>query len=811
MKRYVCVHGHFYQPPRENPWLEAIERQDSAHPYHDWNERITDECYGPNSRSRMLDEERWITRIVNNYSRISFNFGPTLLSWLEAHAPDVYGAILEADRLSIDRFGHGSAMAQAYNHMIMPLANDRDRRTQTLWGVQDFEHRFGRKPEGMWLPETAADTASLEALVDAGIKFTILAPRQAKRFRPLNDDANGEWTDVSGTGPIDPSRAYQQNLPSGRSIALFFYDGPISQAVAFERLLHSGKVFAERLTDAFDKNRTWDQLAHIATDGESYGHHHRHGDMALAAALDAIEQREDIELINYGAFLEKHPPEMEVEIVEASSWSCVHGVGRWKEDCGCHTGGRPEWDQKWRAPLRESLDWLRDELAGAYEEQAGEILGDPWAARDEYIEVILNRETETEDAFFARHAQGELSEEDRVRLLELLEAQRHAMLMYTSCGWFFDELSGIETVQVIEYAGRAVQLAKEAMGVDLEDGFLDRLGEAQSNIPRFGTGRDIYERWVRAKMINLPAVAAHAAISGLFESSDEPSGSVYCFEAEQRVDHDLRSGLSHLRLGEVRLQSIVTRREARYRFVVVHFGDHNVSGGIRPIDQVDRIEAFSKDAVSAFRKGDYVRLFKMIEERFGPETYSLGSLFRDRQHDILDRLLDATLESVRGVYRGVYERHAPLLHFHTELDVSAPRELLAAAEIVLNAELREGLERAPEEIAGLHRVMDQVEDEGVPLDEATLTLKADDAVLRVVEWWRETPQELERLEALRDLLSLVGRFHFEVDRSRAQTAFYQLVVIDGVAPREDATAEEREAWKRTLDEASEMLRVRVPS
>ena len=364
MDKFICIHGHFYQPPRENAWLEAVEVQDSAFPYHDWNDRITAECYATNATTRLLDEKGLIRGIVNNYAHISFNFGPTLLSWLEQHAPAVYQSVLEADRQSQKRFsGHGSAMAQAHNHMIMPLAAPRDKQTQVLWGIRDFEHRFQRKPEGMWLPETAVDVPTLETLAEHGIRFTLLAPRQARRVRKI--DA-GEWLDVAGE-KVDPTRPYLARLPSGRSIALFFYDGPISKAVAFEGLLSNGERFAHRLMDGFNESRRGAQLAHIATDGESYGHHHHRGNMALAFALQTIESQELARLTVYGEYLEQHPPEWEVEIFENSSWSCVHGVERWWKNCGCNSGGHPGWHQQWRTPLREALDWLRDSLRPAYE------------------------------------------------------------------------------------------------------------------------------------------------------------------------------------------------------------------------------------------------------------------------------------------------------------------------------------------------------------------------------------------------------------------------------------------------------------
>jgi alpha-amylase/alpha-mannosidase (GH57 family) len=458
MNRYICIHGHFYQPPRENPWLEEIELQDSAYPYHDWNERITSECYAPNTASRILDSDNRIIDIVNNYARMSFDIGPTLLSWIKLHHPDVYRAIIEADQLSQERFsGHGSAIAQAYNHIIMPLANSRDKRTQVLWGIRDFEYRFKRKPEGMWLPETAVNLETLDILAEYGIGFTILAPRQAQRVREIG---NEEWRDVNGDG-INSGMPYLCRLPSGKTINLFFYDGQVAQDIAFGGLLDDGKNFAERLTGVFS-DREEPQLVHIATDGESYGHHHRYGDMALACALHYIESGNLADLTNYAEYLEKYPPTHEVEIRENSSWSCAHGVERWRRDCGCNTQANPGWNQGWRAPLREAMDWLRDNLIPIYEGEMASYVQDPWQARDDYIKVILNRSARNEvildgsvqsvEAFHSRHVIRELSEEEKVKVLKLLEMQRCAMLMYTSCGWFFDEISGIETVQVMRYA-----------------------------------------------------------------------------------------------------------------------------------------------------------------------------------------------------------------------------------------------------------------------------------------------------------------------------------------------------------------------
>jgi alpha-amylase/alpha-mannosidase (GH57 family) len=485
LEKYICIHGHFYQPPRENAWLEVIEVQDSAHPYHDWNERISAECYAPNTASRILNDKGAIKNIINNYSKISFNFGPTLLSWMEHNDPETYAAILEADKESLKNFsGHGSAIAQVYNHMILPLANSRDKETQIIWGIQDFIYRFERKPEGMWLAETAVDTESLELLAKHGITYTILAPRQAKAIRKIGKE---EWLPVNAH-TVDTKRPYLCKLPSGKSIILFFYDGDIAQGVAFSGLLNDGRKFAHRLVDAFDETSDEPQLAHIATDGETYGHHHKHGDMALAFCLDYIQRYKQSHLTNYGEFLSKFPPMYEAQIHENSSWSCVHGVERWRSDCGCHSGGNPSWNQKWRGPLREALDWLRDQLATIYEEKGSEVLLDPWQARDEYIHVILNRNDETIERFLEKHCSKTV---EHNRVLRLMETQRNAMLMYTSCGWFFDEVSGIETTQIMQYACRAMQLVSQLVDVNLEEEFLKRLEKAPSNIPSLQDGAQV--------------------------------------------------------------------------------------------------------------------------------------------------------------------------------------------------------------------------------------------------------------------------------------------------------------------------------
>ncbi|HEY3916040.1 MAG TPA: DUF3536 domain-containing protein [Verrucomicrobiae bacterium] len=683
MKKYICVHGHFYQPPRENPWLEAVELQDSANPYHDWNERITTECYAPNAHCRRLDGNR-IAQIVNNYSRISFNFGPTLLSWMKEKFPDVLDAIREADAESQKRFsGHGSAIAQCYNHMIMPLGNARDKLTQVAWGIADFESHFHRAPEGMWLPECGADIESFEALAQFGIQFTILSPFQASRVRPLE---GGEWQDVNG-GKVDPSMPYTVKLPSGRSIAVFFYDAPVAQAVAFEHLLTDGGRFAARLMGAFNDSRTWDQLAHVATDGESYGHHFKYGDMALAYALKTVEDNPDVKLTVYGEFLETHPPTHEAEIHQPSAWSCPHGVDRWRKNCGCNSGGHADWNQNWREPLRQALDWLRDEVAPKYESRARELIKDPWKARDEYIQVILDRSPENLERFFDAHATHKLDEAERIRALRMLESQRHAMLMYTSCGWFFDELSGLETVQVIQYAARVVQLVSDTWDEDIEPQFLDLLSRAKSNIPEHRDGRLIYEKFVKPAIVTRQTVGAHYAISSIFESYP-PDARVYSFLFHQEDRKLLTSGAARLAFGRARVTFAVTLASDTLTYAVLYLGGHNLNCWVDLKQDPAAYDTLVAKTHAAFERADFAEIIRLMDRHFGQEQYSLKTLFLDEQRKLLNQIMAETRNEIFAAYRLIAERHAPLLRYLADVRAPALDELKMAVKVVLNNEIR---------------------------------------------------------------------------------------------------------------------------
>jgi alpha-amylase/alpha-mannosidase (GH57 family) len=482
----LVIHGHFYQPPREDPWTGEIELQKSAAPYHDWNERIHAECYKPNAFAHIIGTAGAIERTVNNFANISFNFGPTLLSWLETHHTATYARILEADKASMQtRNGHGNAIAQAYGHAILPLCNDRDRLTQVLWGIADFRRRFGREPESLWLPETACDQATLQVLIDCGLRYVILAPQQAAGFRPLG---TVEWQKDRDRG-IDPSRPYLYTDPrdNSKSIAVFFYHGPQARAIAFERALSSSKFLVGMLS----QTAQFGPLVNVATDGETYGHHFKFGDLCLAHALEIEAKEAGFRVTNYGEFLDRHPPEFEIEIKEPSSWSCIHGVERWSSDCGCHTGGEPGWNQRWRRPLREALQFLRDEAAIVFDTQGRELLKDPWQARNNYIQLLLDRGKSKEE-FLASHARADLSETEKGRAMALLEMQHNSLLMFTSCAWFFTELSGIETVQIMRYAARLLEQFDQLGLTSPRAQFLKLLAQADSNIKEKGNGADIF-------------------------------------------------------------------------------------------------------------------------------------------------------------------------------------------------------------------------------------------------------------------------------------------------------------------------------
>jgi alpha-amylase/alpha-mannosidase (GH57 family) len=765
-EKFVCVHGHFYQPPRENPWLEAVEIQDSAFPYHDWNERITAECYSSNSASRVLDGEQRVMDIVSNYAKMSFNFGPTVLSWMELAAPEVYRAILDADKQSMEwRSGHGSAIAQVYNHMIMPLANSADKRTQIIWGIKDFEKRFQRFPEGMWLAETAVDLESLDIMAEQGIKYTILEPHQAARFRKMGEE---QWTE----GDIDPTRAYLCQLPSKRSIAIFFYDGPISRAVAFENLLSRGEDLANRMLGGLSDERDWPQLLHIATDGETYGHHQKFGDMALAAAFNFIETNSLARLTNYGEYLELCPPDCEVQIHERTSWSCAHGVERWNSDCGC-SGGRQGWNQQWRRPLRAALDFLRDRLAEGFSRKGHKFFKDPWQARDAYIEVILNREMEQAERFLAQHACRELDAAEKITALKLLEMQRHAMLMYTSCGWFFDELSGLETVQVIDYASRALQLSAGIVEEGVEKAFLDRLKEAKSNIPEHHDGAWIYHNFVLPIRLDLVKVGAHYAFSSLYEEYEDHS-QIYCYAIAKEEYSKLSAPEATLAMGRIHVASEITEEETCLTFCVVRLGSHDFKGGVADNCSPEAFTAMKEEMTSAFDKALYTELVSLMDKHFGMHSYSLTNLFTDERRKILDIIIDKNMEESLASYENMFEHSRPLMEFVQEIGVPVPQIFLLAAQPALKAALKTALTQEEIDAEAVQRIISQVKKWGVEADSQEMEFVLRRHAEGLTRAWTKDPADLKLMGRIQKFMDLKNEVPVRFVLWQVQNDYYLL-------------------------------------
>lgn len=776
MEGYVCVHGHFYQPPRENPWLDMVEVQESAFPYHDWNERVTDECYAPNVGARVLDGQDRVVRVVNNYARISFNVGPTLLAWLEANDRHTYRAILAADQESQRRFsGHGSALAQAYNHIIMPLANERDRLTQVEWGLRDFRRRFGREPEGMWLPEAAVDTPTLDLLAQHGVRFTILAPSQAARFRPLR---SASWQNVPG-GSIPTTRPYRVSLPSGRSIAVFFYNGPISQAVAFEELLLTGERFAERLLSAFDRTDPAPQLVHIATDGETYGHHHRFGEMALAHALAYIEQHQLARITNYGEYLEHHPPAHEAEIIERTSWSCAHGVGRWERHCGCSDGGHPDWRQDWRAPLRESLNWLRDQAAARYEEASHPLLREPWAARDASIDVLLDRSPATVDAFLAEHGRGALTPEQRVRALALLEQQRHAMLMFSSDAWFFDDLARVEPVQALRSAARVAELTHGLTGDDLEPGFIQRLAAARSNDAAEGGGRDIYERHVRPAMADRTRVATDCVIGALV------SGSITAPPAyEVRLEPTASADAYGVRftVGLAHLVSRLTTESSTLSYASLHAGGFALWCRTAS-DPAAAASPHVREARRLVDAGNIRAAVGLLTASFPGNDATVADLLPDSRERVLDAL---AVSAAAGLAEGVARR------FLSRSGGQAPRAARPGLQLMANAHLRTLARATNPDVEALRTAIAEAAGTQLALDTEHLGYLLSRRLAEAVERLEASPADPEHLAAATRLAQAVANLPFSVDRWRAQDVLLHTVLAGNgthLMPRFQALAD----------------------
>ncbi len=696
---FVAIHGHFYQPPRENPWLEAIEREESASPFHDWNERITFECYRPNGYARIVDDQGKILDILNNYSFLSFNFGPTLLSWIEKEKPLVYQKILEADRESLRRFGHGNAIAQVYDHLIMPLANERDQETEVRWGMADFERHFHRKPEAIWLPETAVNYSVLKVLIQCGLRFLILSPFQALKARPLGSK---RWLDIS-KGKVDTTRAYRCFLKdrSGKRqedqfIDIFFYDGVISKEIAFGELLKDGDRFCQRFAQAFARSKKGPQLIHVSTDGETYGHHKKFGEMALAYALNRGLSRQGFEILNYGAFLKRFPPIDEVEIDEGpmgegTAWSCSHGVGRWKEDCGCSTGGRPGWNQEWRRPLREALNLLRDDIAVIFEREGEKIFKDPWEARNGYIDVIMNRSSESITRFFEHYGRPGFDEKTRIKGLKLLEMERHTLRMFTSCGWFFADMAGLETVLILQHASRAIQFAEEFSGPEVERRFLQILSLGRSNLPEMGDGHQIYESLVRPRQVSLEQVVNHHIISSLFDNQVKERR-LFSFRVETVEQERVERNDRLLLLGKAKVISDVIPEPKEFLYGLISSRFDSIQNWVSEDRGMFDFNTLKQKIMDGFEKGEE-RLKETLNTILGHQTFTIRDILKEEREEILQRFMEKRVGDPTQIYSDIFERAKPAIEILSKEGLAIPDEIKIIIEMTLSHQLFREVEK----------------------------------------------------------------------------------------------------------------------
>ncbi|WP_448525806.1 DUF3536 domain-containing protein [Parathermosynechococcus lividus] len=789
---YITIHGHFYQPPRENPYLNAIEQQPSAQPFHDWNERIYYECYRPNAFARILNDRGEVIDIVNNFEYLSFNIGPTLFSWLERYDLQVYQRIIEADRRSCERLnGHGNAIAQVYNHIILPLANYRDKLTQIRWGKADFRRRFGRDPEGMWLAETAIDYETVAALIQEGIRFTILAPSQAQRCRPIMAEGEADWQEVSGS-QIDPTRPYRCYLPgrTGEYLDIFFYDGPISRDLGFSDLLTSSQFLAGRLGQAVRGDHRPSQIIGVATDGETFGHHKYGGEKALAYAFKVEFPQRGWTVTNFAHYLSLFPPTWEVELKPVTAWSCAHGVDRWQENCGCGGGGG--WHQHWRRPLRDSLNWLRDELIEIYETLGSELLQDVWAARDAYIDLIQDRSADSIAAFFQHHQCRPLSNGERIDALRLLEMQHHALLMFTSCGWFFDELSRPEGVQILRYAARAMELAGDVAGVHLETEFIRQLAAAPSNVPQFGDGATVYHQLVKTAQISLHQVAAHYAMSSLF-STYARQHHLYCYHIEQADYHLQRMGSLTLAIGHIQLTSTITTESQPLVFAVLHLGGWDFHCAIQPFQGRRAYTQLKTELLHALSQGSAARVVMAITEAFGAVAYGLDNLFAEERHRLMGVLARETLTRLDQLYTQVYRDNYGILMGFQRDGLTVPQELQVAAAVALTHRAISHLHALEQDLSDpsalpMAEIHSHLAELGAIAREArllncTLSLQEQQRLLeqQICACLRHLAHHLESetlsqlSPLLQDLVTVGGVLGFTLNLDPAQEQFYELL------------------------------------
>ncbi len=764
MKKAICIHAHFYQPPRENPWLEYVEQQSSAYPFHDWNERITIECYEPNSASRLVNNENKIVDIVNNYSKISFNFGPTLLQWMKKFQRDAYESIVKSDEKSV-REKNPAAIAQCYNHMIMPLCNSRDKTTQIIWGIKDFEHHFKRKPLGMWLPETAVDIKTLEALAKEKIKFTILAEHQAKEIKKISSDLfQRPETNLSLNSP------YLCKLPSGKSILIFIYNGDISYKISFSTLLSNGIDFAKELINKFNNKNDF-QLVSAATDGETFGHHKKFGDMALASCLRFL-QKQNVNIYSYSKYFEETTVLYEMKINENTSWSCAHGIGRWKEDCSCNTGAYPKGNQKWRKFLRESLDFIRDELNKNYEKTIKAFNIDPWELRNDYISVILDRSKKNIDDFLKRNINKSLSNEEKTTILTSLEIQRHLMLMYTSCGWFFDDISNIETIQILRYAKRALQLANDQ---DLEKKFIALLEKAQSNDESLKNGKIVYEKFVNPSMLTLENILSHYAIALLFEDFDKITHFL-CYEF---IINDLNKeiiGSNLLFKGKISVTSLITYETKELYFICVFLYPFTVYSYVESLEKDSDYFSFLKNVQNLFSSNKFFELNELfLENKKNKNIYSFWDMFTDEKNKILQKLLKNLFKSFKDIMKKELENKMQIFCEIKAQNIYLPEMLNRSLDLYFYFEIYDLIQCNGFELCKCNELIKRAKQWNINFETEHIRLEAEKKLKELFIIWEKSPLNIHIMEKIINFLIIfVKKLNIKINLWHSQNAFFSI-------------------------------------
>ena len=787
MGKKICIHGHFYQPPRENPWTGVIGRERSAAPWHDWNERITDECYQPNTAARILDSQGFIRSISNNYSRISCDFGPTLLTWLERARPKVYEDILRADIMARERFsGHGSALAHPFHHLILPLLSRADKETEVRWGIRDFEDRFGRFPEGMWLPEMAVDKETLSVLADQGISFTLLSPSQGciQQHTPRES--------TTRDGSIDTTVPYLCCLPGGAEISIFFQDAALSSQVAFGDLLGNGDRFSGRLLSA----DPGEGLVHFATDGETYGHHRPFGEMALSWCLDRIESSAPGTLTLYGEYLAAHPPEREVEIIECTSWSCPHGIGRWHEGCSCESGRHAGWSHGWRGPLRTAIQELSLSLTEIFSREAGAFFNDPWSARDACIGLLRDRSPESIEKFFRDHASRAMDPGEQEKALALLEMARQGLAMQTSCAWFFDDIADREAVQILRSAARAIQIARDRTGTPLEQDFIRRLSAIPGNRPQYPDGGVVYRDCV------LPLVLSPEHQASCLALIDSAGEGPHVLHADAYSGDFLSSG----KLIPAHDLSLLVR-PIRYCFMstgkdAALLGLASASG-IPPADVAGELRTI-------LRKKGYTAAAEKFTTQF-PRVFTFAEFPPDGRRLIVRSRLDRVTRAFNEAAEVLYERYAG--NEEAGMDPRSASPLVTRlAWYVLTGRLDTVLSSPDAAAEDLRRLAAAFSHWGIPDILRAQRPSSGRFITRLMEDWVCHPNDRDRLGTVVDTLTLIRTAGAACPVWNLQNLF--IAVRDGPARTWETGAqfgnEEAVAWWEKFRALGHLLGVSVP-